>query len=363
MATQTQPSVDLSENRGGHILASVTTVLVLAIISTGLRLIARRIKKTKYNASDYAVVVALVCGICDGAISFTGLFLSETFSGDAYHHQGIHYGFGRHVQTLFFAAEIFYILAITFAKFSVLLLYCSIFPGKRFALYAKSIAAVVLVWATVNIFGIIFSCVPVQGFWDLKVKVHSTCINSTKFFIGNAIPNIFTDAAILLLPMRKIWDLHTSAKRKIVVSGIFLMGGFVIVASILRLAFLLNENLADPTFGLVNMFTWSNIEVDVAVLSASLPTLRPVFQKMWPSHLITMYGRALGKGSGRSERSDVAFAMPNMDRSARKNFQSLDDGNGYSVTSVAAQGDLEQGDERFDGIRIKREVVHELEDK
>lgn len=77
---------------------------------------------------------------------------------------------------------------------------------------------------------------------------------------------------------------------------------------------------------------------------------------------MTMYGRALGKGSGRPERFDVAFAMPNMDRSARRNFQSLDDGNGYSVTSVAAQGDLEQGDECFDGIRIKREVVHELED-
>lgn len=264
---------------------------------------------------------------------------------------------------LFFAAEIFYVLTIAFAKFSILLLYCSLFPGKSFSLYAKLIAAVVLSWATACIFGVIFSCVPVQGYWDLEVKMHSTCINSTKFFIGNAIPNMFTDAAILLLPMRKIWELHMSAKRKVVVSGMFLMGGFVIVASVLRLALLFNENLADPTYGLVNAFTWSNIEVDVAVLSASLPTLGPIFQKIWPSIRTIVYGRTADKSSGRLDRSDEAFAIPNMmDRSARKNFQSLDDGNCYPMTSVTAQGDLEQGEEYLDGIQVKREVENNFED-
>ena len=115
--------------------------------------------------------------------------------------------------------------------------------------------------------------------------------------------------------------------------------------------------------GLVNAFTWSNIEVDVAVLSASLPTLRPVFQNMWPSLRTITYGRTVRKGSGKSDRSDEAFDMPRMmDRSARKNFQSLDEGNGYSVTSVTAQGDLEQGEECSDAIYVKREVRNNFED-
>ena len=151
------------------------------------------------------------------------------------------------------------------------------------------------------------------------------------------------------------------------------------MASILRLALLFNENLADPTCktsskvkhlsflivdadGLVNAFTWSNIEVDVAVLSASLPTLRPVFQKMWPSLRMITYGRTGGKGLGRSDGSDRAFAMPEIiDRPPRKNFQSLDDDNGYSVTSVTAHGDLEQGKEHFGGIHVKREVQNDFE--
>jgi len=73
----------------------------------------------------------------------------------------------------------------------------------------------------------------------------------------------------------------------------FLLGSFVIVASILRLALLFNEDLNDPTWGLVNAFTWSNIEVDIAVLSACLPTLRPIFQKLWPS-LIKTHGASNG---------------------------------------------------------------------
>ena len=115
--------------------------------------------------------------------------------------------------------------------------------------------------------------------------------------------------------------------------------------------------------GLVNAFPWSNIEVDVAVLSASLPTLGPIFQRIWPSIRTIVYRRTAGQSSGRLDRSDEAFAMPNMmDRSARQNFQSLDDGNGYPMTSITAQGDLEQGEEYLDGIQVKREVENNFED-
>ena len=66
--------------------ASVTTVLVLAIISTGLRLVARRIQKIQYGASDYVVVIALVWGICEGATILRCLLRSDPFLGYSYHH-------------------------------------------------------------------------------------------------------------------------------------------------------------------------------------------------------------------------------------------------------------------------------------
>ena len=84
MATQTQPSVNLKDDRGGYILASVSTVLVLAIVSTVLRLAARRIQKIEYRASDYMIIVALVFALGFCALILTSQSLSEAYSGDAY---------------------------------------------------------------------------------------------------------------------------------------------------------------------------------------------------------------------------------------------------------------------------------------
>lgn len=173
--------------------------------------------------------------------------------------RGIKYGFGKHVETLspatletflkvralfqypyqffdprspetfsqpyqiFYAAEMFYVYNITAIKITILLLYVSVFPGKGFAIAARMIAAVCCGWATACLFGAIFTCTPVRGFWDHSIP--SKCLNSSKFFIGNAAPNIATDVAILCLPMRELWRLQMSTRTKIAVSGFFLAGG------------------------------------------------------------------------------------------------------------------------------------------
>jgi len=86
----------------------------------------------------------------------------------------------------------------------------------------EGLGAIVLAWAIACVAGVIFSCNPVNGFWDRSIP--STCIDSTKFFIGNAVPNMVTDTAILVLPVRMVWRLQMSKKRKVAVSGMFLLG-------------------------------------------------------------------------------------------------------------------------------------------
>ena len=127
------------------------------------------------------------------------------------------------MNSIFFAAEIFYVLPIMLTKISILLLYRSIFPGKEFAMATNIIGALVVAWAIACIGGVIFSCIPVQGYWDLSLNTR--CIDSTKFFIGNAVPNMVTDTCILVLPVRRVWQLQLSTNRKIAVSSMFLLGG------------------------------------------------------------------------------------------------------------------------------------------
>lgn len=45
------------------------------------------------------------------------------------------------------------------------------------------------------------------------------------FFVGNSVPNIIGDIAILAIPIYKVMPLQMSSKSKIAVLGMFLMGG------------------------------------------------------------------------------------------------------------------------------------------
>ena len=76
----------------------------------------------------------------------------------------------------------------------------------------------------VKIFMTIFQCKPVSGFWN-RTKPAICNVDSRKFFIGNAIPNILTDVALMVLPLPYIWQLNRSKSQKIALAGVFLLGG------------------------------------------------------------------------------------------------------------------------------------------
>lgn len=70
----------------------------------------------------------------------------------------------------------------------------------------------------------IFQCSPVQGFWDKSTN--PTCsVNVYAFSIGNAVPNIVKDWALLVLPIPYILHLHQSRAEKLGLCGVLLLGG------------------------------------------------------------------------------------------------------------------------------------------
>ena len=232
--------VDLRASQQHVTLKATIPFAVVAVISVVCRFLSRKMQKLRFEFDDYMSLAALIFTL--------GCF---TLSMEM-----THLGSGKHIAAVplesipqffkvgnrsasqhcakrapilttkqcLFAYEVLYGTALLTIKLSVLSLYRRIFPIAKVKLIANIVQGVVIAWWIAVILVSIFSCNPINGFWD-KLYTKSKCINMEHFFIGSAVPNIATDIVILILPLREIWHLNTQRHQKIALSFIFLLGG------------------------------------------------------------------------------------------------------------------------------------------
>jgi hypothetical protein len=133
---------------------------------------------------------------------------------------------------------------------------------------------------------------------------------------ANAALNITTDLLVAALPIRQLWKLQIAMRQKIALLLILTLGWLyvpplspyvphsnctrsVVIISIIRLYFLVlvAKHPTDQTWYSGPAAYWSAMEVNLAIVCASTPALRPLVVK-----LIPMFGSRFG--SKRSAGSD-----------------------------------------------------------
>ena len=123
-----------------------------------------------------------------------------------------------------YAYLIFYTFIILTIKNSILLLYHRVFVNPRFQWHVRFWIAFTLLFQISTLLVDIFNCTPINYFWD-KTVPHGHCVNIFAYFMACAAINVFTDLVILVLPMPMIWSLRIPTRQKLVLVGIFFMGG------------------------------------------------------------------------------------------------------------------------------------------
>lgn len=144
-----------------------------------------------------------------------------------------------------FISEVSYTIVICSVKFSLLAFYWRIFKQSKIRVPIYVLGAIVSCWGIAvvsslrfdgfarllmitQIFITILQCHPVSDFWNRfapNAKGSFHCgVNENHFFDGNSIPNIVTDAAILVLPMPFVWQLHLSKAQKLALTSVFIFG-------------------------------------------------------------------------------------------------------------------------------------------
>lgn len=121
-----------------------------------------------------------------------------------------------------FAVECIYGTLLVVCKFSILAMYWRIFPTPFVKRGCCVLGAMTLAWIIAVALVAFLQCRPMQKIWLPDTPGH--CIDNNKFFIGNAVPNIFTDCAIMALPAYEISRLRMGKSQKLGLAGIFLLG-------------------------------------------------------------------------------------------------------------------------------------------
>ncbi|KAJ6260788.1 hypothetical protein Dda_5017 [Drechslerella dactyloides] len=277
MSAAQPPAHPSGETRGPMTTAIVISFTSFALVIVLLRTITRFVIIKRPGLEDYFLVVAMAASIVTG--------VCQVFQ--------VQYGTGRHFAEVdladwstslkyLFASIVAYNFSLTLTKTAILLQYLRIFTNKIFRIAAYVMMFIVFGYAAEAILTAIFNCIPVEAFWtgDPTAK----CIPREALWFANAGLNIFTDFSIAILPLPVIFKLNMPRRQKIPLMFIFALGFFICIVSILRLRFLIILSRSmDPTWDQPATAYWSAIEMNISIVCACLPALKPLVSLVAPS--------------------------------------------------------------------------------
>ncbi|KZL83919.1 integral membrane protein [Colletotrichum incanum] len=159
-------------------------------------------------------------------------------------------------------------------KLSIILFLRRIFPSQTFRRIAQAIEIILLLHGTLFTIPFAVQCIPVRSIWDRTITDRQ-CLNLQAVGYSSGGLAMAEDIAILLLPIPHVWQLKISLPRRLAVIALFSVGSLACVTSAIRIKYLVEYSTTfDETWDHVDIVVWSFIEQSVAMLCASLPTLR-----------------------------------------------------------------------------------------
>lgn len=149
-----------------------------------------------------------------------------------------------------------------------------------------------------------FSCLPVSAIFDLENTTRK-CISWVPFYLSQAVIDVFITLILVLYPLpllgllkidkkqRCMWPRGTSVYPLLTVLDalvlIFSIGLLPLIASIIRLCQIVIavrttaeiSSIKDVSWEGRWIPLWSQIEVDIGIAAASIPSLSPLLKEIW----------------------------------------------------------------------------------
>ncbi|KAF5718536.1 CFEM domain-containing protein [Fusarium mundagurra] len=253
---------------------------ILGLVGFALRVMARVFAKTQtWGPDDWVMVFAVALMVPLNALSFR---ISQVGLGkDIWN---VHPDDITDFLYLFYWDELLYLGALPVTKISILLFYLKVFPGKNIRLACWIFIGLNTAYFIAFELISIFQCRPIDGAWrawDNEYKTKCNNINLQGWFA--AVLNIVLDVGTMVIPLKELYGLSMSLKKKIQLMLMFSVGIFVTIVSAVRLQSLASyATTSNVTQDYVEIGYWSTIEVPVGIICACMPAIRSLFGQVFP---------------------------------------------------------------------------------
>lgn len=194
--------------------------------------------------------------------------------------------------------EIAYAITIPLTKISILSLYNRIFPSRKLFWASVAIAIISILYAAALAIVCILQCIPLSTLWG--GDSNGWCMDTGPPYTVTAVANVLTDVIILCLPMKSLYGLNMPMHRKIQIMALFALGGCVCVFGIIRSIEVGTASPKDQSWATVSGCIWSCVEPCVGIISACLPTMRPLLPFDREAH--TGYTDYTGNGASAEQK-------------------------------------------------------------
>lgn len=288
-------SLSFLHGRGKASFIVTTTTFFLATLFVAARIISRFAILKHRTADDWIIILAWFLAF---GLSFAIDF--GTSKGLGERDEEIPEAWMPSLRASEYAFTILYNPTLMATKTSILIFYLRLSKNTQKILRIASFVTL----AVVNVAGVVltfinaFQCSPVKAAYD-PAQNDDRCISIVTLYLCSAPVNIITDLAILVLPIPVLTGMRLPQRQKTILVITFGLGIFVTIVDVIRIYYLQQassvqaalsqfERLGatlDFAYNASTAFMWSAVEVNVGIICACIPTLKPLVKQILPAML------------------------------------------------------------------------------
>ncbi|KAK7402428.1 hypothetical protein QQX98_011817 [Neonectria punicea] len=241
-----------------------------------------RVKTHQWGIDDYLCALATVLALLMSAPTFMYVRLSYV----GFHDRDIPEDYDpAPALWWFYFAQMVYNPILALVKASVLVFLFRLGgqkQGVRYSIHALN--AFNAAHAVAVFFVALLQCLPIEANWNMAARGDAVCI-AKEFHVISSFLVLLTDFLVLGIPFWIFLGLKMPLGTKVALIGVFMVGLVVIVVSIVRLVEIMKIYYA-PGGGMDFHYSitivYSTIEVNLAIISASVPALRYLVRNWFP---------------------------------------------------------------------------------